>query len=645
MSHASSTNIHTARPPRRSRTRVLISLITVVAVLSTATASLSAQASYGQIVRNLTYRNTTGGGLYVSDLVANIIGDDTPFSNAFYRGDPLQLGTFSGFQRIGFASGVVLSTGIVSSVVGTDDNTHWGYGKVGRPWANGSAVIGPNLSAKTQINFDIPGDDDLSRIIENMTPYAQPTKDAATLEFDFVPKTDLVTMDFIFASDGYGNFVYPDPTRSNFYGAFGILVNGVNCATVGPDKQIINVNTVNNLRLSSYYRDNPVITGTGESRYDTGFNGLTTVITCSAAVNPGVSNHMKIGVADVWYGGDHGVFIGQGTFSSSNGKGGGPEPTLSYLNLDKGTTQVDTNITAQVTVNDKDGYPLSGETVHFTKKSADVRLSRTSCVTDGDGQCSATVTSSVAGLYADEIAATVTAAGRPAQVVGSPATVEFTPASPMPTPTVGPSATATVVPTETATPTESPTAGPSVLPTATSSPLIQWYQTKTSLFIRVGPGTSYPSIGSLPARTNVSFDCYTYGTVVSGDAEWGHIAGNGGFLADYYIDAGGKTLSQMGLPRCADHGPRMVLTTSGEYVPIYHLTWVSPGQATGYITKTVKAGSTLTIDCWLDGRRDDTGATTWGCLGDIEGGCTWVAQNYLSIGNWTLEGLGVPQCG
>jgi len=419
--HSSTTN----QPSRRSVAKVVLALAGVIAIVSTAAAVQPAQASYGQIVRNLTYRNTTGGGLYASDLVANIIGDDTPFSNASYRGDPRQLGTFSGFERIGFASGIVLSSGIVSSTVGTDANTHWGYGIVGRPSADGSAVIGPNRSMKTQINFDTPGDDDLSRIIENMTPFAQPTKDAVTLEFDFVPKTDLVTMDFIFASDGYGNFVYPDPTRSNFYGSLGILVNGVNCAVVGPDKQIINVNTVNNLRLSSYYRDNPVVSGSGESRFDTGFNGLTTVITCSAAVNPGVTNHMKIGVADVWYGGDHGVFVGEGTFSSSGGGGGGPDPAKSHLDLDKDSTVVDTDITATVTVNDKDGKPLSGETVHFTKKSGDVRLSKGSCVTDGDGQCSATVTSSVAKVYPDELSATVTVGGRPVEVAGSPATVEF----------------------------------------------------------------------------------------------------------------------------------------------------------------------------------------------------------------------------
>ena len=58
-------------------------------------------------------------------------------------------------------------------------------------------------------------------------------------------------------------------------------------------------------------------------------------------------------------------------------------------------------------------------------------------------------------------------------------------------------------------------------------------------------------VGTAAAWTYQTFNCYVTGTSVGGDNVWGHLSNGKGYISDYYISAGGKTLAQLGLNACA----------------------------------------------------------------------------------------------
>jgi len=57
-------------------------------------------------------------------------------------------------------------------------------------------------------------------------------------------------------------------------------------------------------------------------------------------------------------------------------------------------------------------------------------------------------------------------------------------------------------------------------------------------------------VGTAAAWTYQTFNCYVTGTSVGGDNVWGHLSNGKGYISDYYISAGGKTLAQLGLQAC-----------------------------------------------------------------------------------------------
>lgn len=228
------------------------------------------------------------GPLEPADLVASLVGAGVTTSNATYVGAETAAGTFSsGDPAIGFNAGIILSSGAVGD------------------------VVGPNTSDGTTTNHGTAGDADLTAL-SGVT-----TLDAAVLEFDFVPDADQIFFSYVFSSDEYNEFV-----NSPFNDSFGFFVNGTNCATVeGGDP--VTVNTINNgnpfgidATHPELYRNNDLDDGGGA--IDTEMDGLTVVLTCSASVNPGVTNHMKLAIAD---GSDtaldSNVFLAAGSFSTT----------------------------------------------------------------------------------------------------------------------------------------------------------------------------------------------------------------------------------------------------------------------------------------------------------------------------------------
>jgi hypothetical protein len=171
---------------------------------------------------------------------------------------------------VGFDSGVILSTGAAT------------------------AVLGPNVSDDTGTILETPGDSDLDAIVAPNS-----TADASVLEFDFVPTSSELTFQYVFASEEYNEFV-----NSEFNDVFAFFVNGVNCALVPNTSQAVSINTVNggnpfgtDATNPEFYRNNTT-DDPGPATIDTEMDGLTTVFTCAATVNANATNHMKLAIAD-----------------------------------------------------------------------------------------------------------------------------------------------------------------------------------------------------------------------------------------------------------------------------------------------------------------------------------------------------------
>jgi len=208
------------------------------------------------------------GGLTPTDLANTLVGAGVTIFNVTFTGNETAAGAFSGGDGIiGFESGIVLSSGAISN------------------------VVGPNVYDSVTTDLGLAGDPDLSALS------GFETFDATILEFDFVPDADVVVFQFFFSSDEYNEFVY-----SQYNDVFAFFVNGMNCAEVEGDP--ISINTINygnpygtepnsNPEL---YINNDLSDGAGA--LDTEMDGLTKVLTCSASVNAGVANHMKLAIAD-----------------------------------------------------------------------------------------------------------------------------------------------------------------------------------------------------------------------------------------------------------------------------------------------------------------------------------------------------------
>jgi hypothetical protein len=227
------------------------------------------------------------GGLTASDLANLLVGSGVTVTNVVYTGSFEAAGTFSGGSGIiGFEEGVILSSGVISN------------------------VVGPNVEDDiTAINFT-PGDPDLTALS------GFPTNDAAVLEFDVIPDEAGLFFNFVFASDEYNEYVY-----TTFNDVFAFYVNGVNCAVIGGDP--VSINTINNGNpYGSLPNSNPQLylnndLDDGGGLLDTEMDGLTKVLTCNSLVNPGVPNHVKLAIADASdFAYDSNVFLKTGSFTS-----------------------------------------------------------------------------------------------------------------------------------------------------------------------------------------------------------------------------------------------------------------------------------------------------------------------------------------
>ena len=159
-------------------------------------------------------------------------------------------------------SGVILSTGNASDI--TRDSGD------------------PNRQSNESTNHGRAGDSDLEAIA------GATTYDAAILEATFIPDGSVLTMQVVFSSEEYLEYV-----NSGFNDAVGIWVNGEKAElTVGDGD--ITINNINNTSNENLYVDNPANAEVANTEMD----GFTVTMTLKAPVNPGEENTIKIAIAD-----------------------------------------------------------------------------------------------------------------------------------------------------------------------------------------------------------------------------------------------------------------------------------------------------------------------------------------------------------
>ena len=182
-------------------------------------------------------------------------------------------------------------------------------------------AVGPETGVLGDGTYDWPGDADLESVIPGLN--AGDTNNASILEFDFVPVTDFMSFDFIFAAEEYGTF------QCTFTDAFAFLltdtqgvttnlaivpgtVDPISVLTVRDEQYNANCESVNPEFFGNYYGPGGLPTLTSP----TNFLGHTIPMTAEANVIPNELYHIKLVVADdgdTVY--DSAVFIAAGSFN------------------------------------------------------------------------------------------------------------------------------------------------------------------------------------------------------------------------------------------------------------------------------------------------------------------------------------------
>ncbi len=217
---------------------------------------------------------TLNDGLTLDDIAQILAGEGIEISNLNYIGDKNGVGTFTGGkdgrpeqgrEGIGLKDGVILAS---NHIFNFDLDT---------------GTNGDNINTEGDADLDV-----LS---------GKSTFDAAVLEFDFIPNSPIIFIQYVFGSEEYNEYV-----NTNFNDTFAFFVNGVNCATVGKagEKVPVTINNINNGNPTGdptatnpeLYRDNT------NDQFDTALDGLTVKLTCAAVVNVGEVNTMRLAIAD-----------------------------------------------------------------------------------------------------------------------------------------------------------------------------------------------------------------------------------------------------------------------------------------------------------------------------------------------------------
>ncbi len=213
---------------------------------------------------------TTG---YTPDQIATYLaGDGVIIDSASMTCHNLAFGEFKCVDcNVGIDSGIILTTGRVSN------------------------IVGPNNSGSTGTSNGWPGDPDLDAY-----PGVGTTHDACVLEFNVYSPGDSLGFDYVFGSDEYPEFVF------SINDAFVFWISGpgfpvaTNIALVPGTALPVTIDNINAVTYPMYY----IANGTGgvgiyaTDPYYIEYDGFTTVLSAKAVVQPCEWYHMKLAIGD-----------------------------------------------------------------------------------------------------------------------------------------------------------------------------------------------------------------------------------------------------------------------------------------------------------------------------------------------------------
>src|SRR5262249_13892095 len=156
---------------------------------------------------------------------------------------------------------------------------------------NVNDVVGPNNNGGQTTVTGTPGDTDLDAIVAPNNTF-----DATALEFDFVTQGSQLQFDYVFSSEEYNEFF-----NASFNDGFAFFLNGKNVALLPGTTTPVSIDNVTLGLNSSFYINNAESTDPTPAPLpllDTQMDGLTVVLTVTATVTPGVTNHIKLAIAD-----------------------------------------------------------------------------------------------------------------------------------------------------------------------------------------------------------------------------------------------------------------------------------------------------------------------------------------------------------
>lgn len=209
------------------------------------------------------------------EMAETIFGEGTTIVSASYTGDNNSSGIYSDGDSISPGvtpsdTGVMFSTGDLNGVTNSGNGGWlWGQQDANQSSSTTTGSNGPNNNA----DFNAAAGTN--------------TYDASYLDVDFIPTGDVMTMQFVFASEEY-----PEYADGAFQDFVGIWINGTQVEMLVGDGDI----DPNNLNAGS--AENLFIDNTS-SQYNTEMDGFTATLTLTIPGNSGEMNSIRVGIADV----------------------------------------------------------------------------------------------------------------------------------------------------------------------------------------------------------------------------------------------------------------------------------------------------------------------------------------------------------
>lgn len=212
--------------------------------------------------------NTAASAL---DMANEVFGAGIEILTASFTGDAVSSGIYSGAQ------------GTIPGIVPGDSGVIFSTGRV-TDFTNSSGTTDTNTAAGTTTNTTgVDGDAGLNAIA------GVRTQDGAIFEATFRPEGNFLTMQFVFSSEEYLEYV-----NGGYNDAVGVWVNGNFVPLTLAGNQAVSIDSVNTTSNANLYLDNSAAADT----YNTEMDGLTRVLTFKAPVIPGEVNTIRIAIAD-----------------------------------------------------------------------------------------------------------------------------------------------------------------------------------------------------------------------------------------------------------------------------------------------------------------------------------------------------------